>query len=669
MIYTVLDCETDGYLDQVTKLHCISYQRFNGKELLEKSTITDYKEAKEFLLKQELIVCHNYIRYDGPVFQKILGISDLKNVIDTLPLSFYLYPIKGFKHGLEWWGERFGVPKPKVKDWKNLPLETYIHRCEEDVEINVKTFQHLYEYLNLIYSGDTKAVNRMIKYLNFQMYCLRDQEEGIPLDIELAEKSKKELEKIYEDKVLSLSKNMPRTIAETAPKVMYKSNGEISSHGLKWISKLEKKGLPLTDTVITEPGNPLSTEQLKNWLISLGWKPETYKLATGKYPKTEKGLVKLKERLENQLKVGLISSYSIEKEGVKKENAQISLPFGQGLCPSITKLIEIHPFLESLDGLYKAQHRLGIFKSYLDTMKDGKVVANAHGFTNTLRMQHKVPVVNLPGVKSFYGKQIRGCLMAPDEDHIFCGSDISGLEDNTKQHYIYNYDPKYVEEMRVPGFDPHVDIGVLAGLITKEEEKFFKWYNKQDDELGDKFKPTKEEKAKFKKIKGARGNAKVVNFSATYGAGPAKIAKTLECSLEFAKNLHSTYWERNKAVKLTAADAIVKRVAGQKWLYNPISKMWLYLKSEKDRFSTLNQSSGAYVFNSWLMRVRKKLKPLGIKVLLQYHDELALICRISQKELVNSLLKEAMVEANAALKLNINIEIDTQWGQSYADCH
>ena len=44
---------------------------------------------------------------------------------------------------------------------------------------------------------------------------------------------------------------------------------------------------------------------------------------------------------------------------------------------------------------------------------------------------------------------------------------------------MYFYDPEYVEQMRVPGFDPHVDVAVLSGLMSKEEEKFYKWYKSQ----------------------------------------------------------------------------------------------------------------------------------------------------------------------------------------------
>ncbi len=49
---------------------------------------------------------------------------------------------------------------------------------------------------------------------------------------------------------------------------------------------------------------------------------------------------------------------------------------------------------------------------------------------------------------------------------------------------MYFFDPDYVTEMRTPGFDPHIDIGVLSGLITPDEAEFYKWYNKKQKENG-----------------------------------------------------------------------------------------------------------------------------------------------------------------------------------------
>src|SRR5690606_39093173 len=101
-------------------------------------------------------------------------------------------------------------------------------------------------------------------------------------------------------------------------------------------------------------------------------------------------------------------------------------------------------------------------------------------------------------------------------------------------------------------------------LLTKEDEEYYKWYEdkKENDKM---FSPTPEQEKRYKNIKKIRGHSKTVNFSATYGAGPSKIAETLGCTLEFATTLHKGYWERNKAIKKIASVCKVKIVNNQKW--------------------------------------------------------------------------------------------------------
>lgn len=563
MYYSVFDIETDGLLEEVTKIHCLSYRNYCGTQLLNSGTYIKYEDIIKFCRETNTFVGHNIIKYDIPVLKKILNIEIEGRFIDTLGISFYHYPIKGFKHGLGAWGERLGFGKPVVEDWKNQPIEVYIHRCESDVEINTRLFHGQMGYTLKIYDGNLDMVDAIFNYIGFKLDCLKDQEEvGIDLDIDLVHKSMIELEDIIDNKVNILSHSMPKNLGKilhSQPKILYKQDGTLSSHGVKWIERLRDFNLPFESTTeIRELPNPGSPAQLKAWLFSLGWKPKTFKIS-----------------------------------GNTGENLpQVSLPFGQGLCKSVKDLFIEHPYLEDLDGLYKAQHRYGLFKSFIENKDDNnKIYSTAHGLTNTLRLQHSKPVVNLPGVDKWYGSQIRSCLTINDPDYIMCGSDISGLEDNTKQHYIYIFDPDYVRDMRVPGFDPHIDIGVLSGLLTKEEEQFYKdvEFKKEEQKTEFKFDSTEDE-SMYKRIKTIRSNAKTVNFSATYGAGPPKIAETLKCDLAFATKLHKTYWKRNKAVKQTADSCTVKIVNGQKWLYNPISGFWLFLKAEKDRFSTLNQN-------------------------------------------------------------------------------
>jgi len=66
-------------------------------------------------------------------------------------------------------------------------------------------------------------------------------------------------------------------------------------------------------------------------------------------------------------------------------------------------------------------------------------------------------------------------LIAP-EGYKVVGSDMASLESTTKRHYMQPYDPDYVEEMSQEGFDEHVNLAAFAGVITKDEEEFFKWY-------------------------------------------------------------------------------------------------------------------------------------------------------------------------------------------------
>src|SRR5690606_3643579 len=117
-------------------------------------------------------------------------------------------------------------------------------------------------------------------------------------------------------------------------------------------------------------------------------------------------------------------------------------------------------------------------------------------------ISHRV-LVNLPKPGNLYAENLRAVLTCGDGE-LMCGADLSGIEDATKQHYIYPYDPDYVDEMRTKDWDAHTNIAVIAGLMTKEDEQFFKTYEKGTSEGGDK---------RYAELKDIRQKAKTVNFS------------------------------------------------------------------------------------------------------------------------------------------------------------
>jgi hypothetical protein len=129
--------------------------------------------------------------------------------------------------------------------------------------------------------------------------------------------------------------------------------------------------------------------------------------------------------------------------------------------------------------------------------------------------------------------------------------------------------------------------------------------------------------------------------------------------------LHNGYWKKNWSVKRIANDVVFKKIGDQMWLYNPVSRFWYSLRYDKDKFSTLNQSSGVYCFDTWVRNIRKK----QIKLCGQFHDEVAFPIKKERKEEIKLLLNQAMDEANDELKLNVKLSISIDFGSNYAETH
>jgi DNA polymerase I-like protein with 3'-5' exonuclease and polymerase domains len=640
----VYDIEADGLLDTITKIHCLSvgWRDTNGNFRI--TSTTDYDVMRKFFNKKDIKrIGHNITLYDEKAVNKILGIDTLSSkdqIIDTLALSWYLYPER-LKHGLEDWGRDLGVKKVEIKDWKNLSSEEYVHRCEEDVKINFKLWEKSLELLSDIYDTESEIV-RLINYLQFKLDCVREQEDTkIKLNVLQVMKDLDDLKNEKLNKEDILRRAMPKVPIKTTKKyknVIVLEDGSLYQKGeLLYEYYIQKGYKPKFEHEIDvikgykEP-NPNSNTQKKDWLYSLGWQPRTFE-----YKKNDDG-----------------SQRKIPQIGDKKKDGT--------LCESVQELFEKEPRLEVLEGLSIISHRIGTLEGFLENQINGYIEPSMAGLTNTLRLKH-AKIVNLPGVDKKYGKQIRGALIA-SEGEILCGSDMSSLEDSTKQHYMYFYDPVYVTEMRTPGFDPHLDIGVLSGLLTEKEEKYYKWVESEKEKDKN---LSNYDKVEYNRIKVKRHTSKTVNFASVYGAGPPKIALTANIPLKEAKKLHETYWKRNKAVKQVSDAAIVKTVSGKKWLFNPVSKFWYSLRAEKDKFSTLNQGTGVYCFDMYIKKVREK----GIKISLQMHDEI--LFRLSDdpksKERIIDNLQTSIREVNEEIKLNIPLGISIDFGYNYADCH
>jgi len=143
----VWDTETNGLLDVLDKIHVISWQEVGTNEV---HHTHDYDKMREFIKNADVLIAHNQIRFDIVAVEKVLGIKVKARLIDTLALSWYLNHDR-VKHGLEWYGVEYGIPKPVIKDWDSLTPEDYANRCRSDVKINYRLWVDLRSKLKRLY--------------------------------------------------------------------------------------------------------------------------------------------------------------------------------------------------------------------------------------------------------------------------------------------------------------------------------------------------------------------------------------------------------------------------------------------------------------------------------------------------------------------------------------
>ena len=613
----IFDCEGDSLNPK--KLHVLSISNLDGT--VKKST-NNYDEMRTFFKRAKIVIGHNIARWDIPTIERLLGIKFEGKFVDTLALSWALYPLRD-KHGLESWGKDLGTEKPPITDWENLTYEEYKHRCEEDVEINRLLFLKMQKLLIDLY-GNQKDIWRYIDYISFKMYCARLQEKsGWHVDLTRARTSLQSMNDEKLAKVTQLAEAMPPIPIykeRYRPKIFYKKDGSLSSRAQEWLSlcaehkinSLDFEG-PIKTFVEYEEPNPNSVTQIKDWLFSLGWKPATHKQVKNK------------------------------TTGEMRDVPQINLDQGKGICPSIKRLYDKEPRLELLDGLSILSHRIATLKGIIESTVEGRTMAQVKGLTNTLRFQHTT-VVNLPKVDKLYASDIRSSLISPP-GFILCGSDMSSLEDRIKQHFIYPLDPDYVLSMNQKDFDPHLTVAGLAGMLTEQEIQAYKQGDKTN--------------------KPVRDIAKNGNYACQYGAGIARLMITCGINRAAATRLYEAYWELNWAVKKVASQQKIKEIDGQMWLKNPINGFYYSLRMMKDVFSTLVQGTASYVFDMWV----KNILEIRPQLTAQFHDEIVLCIKEGFEKQCEDLVRGAIKKLNEEIKLNRELDVGVDFGVNYGLIH
>lgn len=180
--------------------------------------------------------------------------------------------------------------------------------------------------------------------------------------------------------------------------------------------------------------------------------------------------------------------------------------------------------------------------------------------------------------------------------------------------------------------------------------------------------PREEQERLYKRLKSVRSVYKAGNYASVYGVGKETLSRALKSTTTLASKVIDAYWKRNWSVRAVAESleaTSVQTVDGQMWLLNPVSQFWYSLRNKKDIFSTLNQGTGVYCFDTWIRYILKERPQLTG----QFHDEIILTIKKGSREKCKALLERALSKANKHLKLNRELGISIDFGDTYAEIH
>ena len=662
------DIETTGFIEDMqgveSDLHVLGIAYLDSNKKWNVKTTKNKEDVKKvFENPNNTIVGHNFFMFDVPALEKIFkDINIQATILDSLLVAWYIEPNRikeGKKYGLGNYNEEFGIKKPDIESWTDLSFEEYANRVTEDCKINTNLWVKHLSMLRELYENDDDRIKSLLKFLmtKGKVYKMH-QDNPLTLNVEQCEKNLLLFDEMIKERVDKLKTVMPKIsvdIIRTKPKSIHKANGELSVAGERWMKLI--KGCNLKDdydgeikeVLKYEDANPQSPVQVKDWLFSLGWIPEIFNET-----KNTKGELK-----------------KIPQTKDKEKN----------LCKSIIKLSEAIPEIRELTDLSLLQHRRGYFTGFMrDKIRGNKIVADIGGFTNTLRIRHRI-LVNLIKPSAPYGEYVRS-LLTPPEGEVMIGADVSALESITRNNFVYDIDRKFVEDQSHPFYDPHLEICEIAGLMSEAEVYFYKWWKEKRknpnitlEELGkvpedfqfilDSYK-TDEEKIEFHdKLDKKRHSGKQTNYRSMYGVGKDKLAKELKITTKESSKLIDAYWIKNKCVRTFSESCETKTVGGQLWVKNPLNTYYYSLRSEKDIFSTINQGTGDYIFTLW----QHNLMNMGVKLYAGFHDEIVTCCKPEDCEVVIVKLKRAMELVNKQLKLKVPVGIDYKIGSTYAEVH
>jgi DNA polymerase I-like protein with 3'-5' exonuclease and polymerase domains len=648
MTSLVFDSETDGLLEQLTKLHCLAFADVDTDELHSFADQPGYRpieEGLDILAKADTIIGHNVIKFDVPAIQKVYPRWKPRGTVrDSMLTASLVYPknptlfdidrklIEADKlpkhlmgrHSLEAWGHRLGDYKGDYKGgWEKWSEEMQVY-MDQDVRVTTKLWRKLLKELAAweASAGKRNAIFECVELEHEVAWIIARQERyGVRLDVEHTGRLLGQITDQHDMLMREMANLFPPKVVRTPfiPKVNSSKFGY-------------QKGV-LTYKEKTIPFNPGSRDHVADRLIGLGWKP---------VERTKDG----KWKVDDDILQDLPWPEAQKLARMFKLQKQIgTLSTGRGaFLKKVTKHGTIHHRCDS----------------------NGAV---------TGRATHSDPNMNVSKEGEFRS------LFGPVNGGIQVGTDADSLEARVEAGFTVKYDGGAYREMilsgdKSQGTDVHTRnmnaIKPIVSIITRDTAKNTKYawtYGAADWKLGF----TAGAKGTREAVASAGGKIRRRMLAASPGL--AKLVETIDGILSGYKVVNGKKIKRAKRDYLWGLD-------GRK----------LIVRAKHAALNTLFQSAGSVIFKKAMVLREVKLtghlpsvigtQGVGVieggflvpgkdyEQMLWVHDETQCEARNHEVgERVGKAMEDAIREAGEHFKFDCPMAGNSDYGKNWGECH
>jgi len=615
MLRLVFDCETNGLLHELDRVHSLVLRDVTTGEVHSCADQPGYKPIMyglELMKQADQLVGHNTIAFDFRALAKVYPGLKLKrgcDIVDTLILSRVLWPelepldsqkfgyiepkYKG-RHSLAAWGERLGTAKIKFQEdakkdpgvtniWENWTpaMQKY---CEGDTLVSLD----LYNYFQ------TQPLDKRCHELEheFAKVMARQEDFGFPFN----EKAAFALVNTLKARRAEINDELQQVFPPITEE-------RISA----------KTGRVLTPKVTTF--NPASRQQTADRL------QERYPEIT--FDQTDKGNVKLDDDV-------------LEILGKKYPEAKL--------------LAEYQLLNKRLGQITEGKEAwLKHSQAFKDSRIHGAVITNA---CISGRCSHKRPnMAQVPSVGHTYGAECRALFHAPD-GYTLVGADASGLELRALGAWLAHFDGgEYAKLVSTDGFDIHTYNAKLFGIF---------------DGNGDIPKAT-------------RDLSKRLIYALLYGAGAKKVGSVIDITLdEFAQSrlgrkTIETFYQNLPAIK-QLKDKIDERITLKGYLVG-IDGRRLQIRSRHSALNQLLQSTGAVSVKKATVILYQDLIAEGLKwgkdfaFVAHIHDEIQAVVKPEHVEVYKKLAIDSFRKSGEYFNLLCPFTGEAREGKNWMETH